>query len=335
MADYWEDDLENIEVEDMFVGALLGGAIGDTLGCFCEGWDRDRIKAVEGLTDHYRGRVNREGVLTRPAGEYTDDTQQTLVLIESIIACEKVDPEDLSNRFLAMWREGLLQMYGRAFRETLERLDRGLAWSEAASKDHPSNGAIMKIAPVGLWHWATGENILEDAIAASHVTHQDPRAVAPAVAMAHVVGHLVTHRPLDGNEVLDVAEWSARPICESTGELIAQVRTLLTMNEDEAWATMVQMPEAARENAIPSEAQATLVVALEAFLRSEGEFIPTVERALLTGGDVDTFAAIAGTLSGLYNGTSGLPQHLAETLVERTRIESLARELYEKTGGAL
>ena len=101
MADYWDDELEDIEVEDMFVGALLGGAIGDTLGCFCEGWPRDRIKAVEGLTDHYRGRVNREGVLTRPAGEYTDDTQQTLVLVESIIACEKVNPEDLSNRFLA------------------------------------------------------------------------------------------------------------------------------------------------------------------------------------------------------------------------------------------
>ena len=92
---------------------------------------------------------------------------------------------------------------------------------------------------------------------------------------------------------------------------------------------------AAREKAIPSEAQATIVVALEAFLRSEGEFIPTVERALLTGGDVDTFAAIAGTLSGLYHGTAGLPQHLVETLVERTEIESLSRELYEKTGGAL
>ena len=54
MADYWEDDLEDVDVEDMFVGALLGGAIGDTLGCFCEGWTRDRILAVEGLTDQYQ-----------------------------------------------------------------------------------------------------------------------------------------------------------------------------------------------------------------------------------------------------------------------------------------
>ncbi len=335
MVDYWEAYPEDVDVEDLFVGALLGGAIGDALGSFCEGWARERILAVEGLTDRYRDRVNRAGVVTLSAGEYTDDTQQTLVLVESILACGKVDPEDIAHRFLAMWRRGSLHSYGAAFRETLERLDRGVGWSEAASSDKPSNGAVMKIAPVGLWHWATGEEIREDAIAASQVTHRDPRAVAPAVALAHVVGHLVTHRPLDVHEVLDVGEWSARPICESTGALIGQIRSLLAMDEAEAWSAMQKMPEAMREDAIPSEAQATIVVALEAFLRSGGEFIPTVTRALSTGGDVDTFAAVAGTLSGLYRGMANLPVHLVETLVARTEIESLARELYKKTGGAM
>lgn len=333
MTDYWEGETEDVDVEDLFVGALLGGAIGDALGGFCEGWTRSRILAVDGLTARYRNRVNRAGEVTLAAGEYTDDTQQTLVLAESILACGKVNPEDMSKRFLDLWRGGSLHSYGGAFRETLERLDRGVAWSEAASTDKPTNGAIMKIAPVGLWHWATGEDIREDAIAASWVTHKDPRAVAPAVALAHVVGHLVTHRPLDVNEVLEVAEWSARPICESTGALIGQVRALLPMDEEEAWAAMQQMPEAKREGAIPSEAPATIVVALEAFLRAGGEFIPTVTRALSTGGDVDTFAAVAGTLSGLYLGPSALPLHLVETLAERERIEFLARELFRKTGG--
>ena len=334
MTDYWETEPEeDVDVEDLFAGALLGGAIGDALGSFCEGWKRARILAVDGLTDRYRDRVNRAGVMTLSAGEYTDDTQQTLVLAESIVTCGKVDPEDMAKRFLDLWRRGDLHSYGGAFRETLERLDRGVAWSEAASRDKATNGAVMKIAPVGLWHWATGEDIREDALAASWVTHKDPRAVAPAVALAHVVGHLVTHRPLDVNEVLDVAEWSARPICESTGALIGQIRALLPMDEDDAWAAMQQMPEAIREDAIPSEAPSTVVVALEAFLRAQGAFIPTVTRALTAGGDVDTFAAVAGTLSGLYLGTSGLPLHLVETLSERARIEFLARELFQKTGG--
>ena len=331
MADYL-DHPEDVDVEDLFVGALLGGAIGDALGSFCEGWTRERILAVDGLMDRYRDRVNRKGEVTLGAGEYTDDTQQALVLVASILDCGKVDPEDLANRFLAMWRECTLHSYGAAFRETLESLDGGKAWSEAASKDLPSNGAVMKIAPVGLLHWATGEEIREDALLASQVTHRDPRAVAPAVALAHVVGHLVTHRPLDVEEVLEVAGWSARGIYEPTAELIAQVRSLLVMDEDEAWAVMQQMPESQREGAIPSEAQATVVVALEAFLRTPEDFVATVKRALITGGDVDTFAAVAGTLSGLYLGTAGLPEHLVEGLKARAEVESLARALYKKTG---
>lgn len=333
MADFFDQDMEEVDVEDLFVGALLGGAIGDTLGAFCEGWSRDRILGVEDLTGYYRDRVNREGEVSLGAGEYTDDTQQTLVLVESILECGKVDPEDLANRYLAMWREGVLHSYGKAFRVTLENLDQGMAWSDAASKDQPSNGAVMKIAPVGLWHWATGEDIREDALLASHVTHQDPRAVAPAVALAHVVGHLVTHRPLEVTEVLEVAEWSARAIHEPTGELIGQVRSLLAMDENEAWEAMQKMPENQRDGGIPSEAQATVVVALEAFLRSGAQFVPTVTRALTTGGDVDTFAAVAGTLSGVYLGADGLPEHLVEGLVEQKEIETLARALYQKTGG--
>jgi len=331
MAGYL-DNPEDVDVEDLFVGALLGGAIGDALGSFCEGWTRERILGVDRLMDGYRDRVNRKGEVTLGAGEYTDDTQQALVLVESILDCGKVDPEDMANRFLAMWREGTLHSYGAAFRKTLERLDEGVAWTEAASEDMPSNGAVMKISPIGLWHWATGEEIREDAVVASQVTHRDPRAVAPAVSIAHVVGYLVTHRPLDVEEVLEVAEWSARAIHEPTGELIGQVRSLLAMKEDEAWAVMQQMPESQREGAIPSEAQATVVVALEAFLRTPEDFVATVKRSLTTGGDVDTFAAVAGTLSGLYLGTGGLPEHLVKTLVERAEIESLARALYKKTG---
>ena len=87
MTDYWEEETEDVDVEDLFVGALLGGAIGDALGSFCEGWTRPRILAVDGLTARYRNRVNRAGEVTLAAGEYTDDTQQTLVLVESILAC--------------------------------------------------------------------------------------------------------------------------------------------------------------------------------------------------------------------------------------------------------
>lgn len=51
------------------------------------------------------------------------------------------------------------------------------------------------------------------------------------MAVAHVVGHLLTHRPMDVEEVIEVAEWSAGPIHEGTGEMMGQLRMLLEMPE--------------------------------------------------------------------------------------------------------
>ncbi len=324
-------------VENLFLGAFLGGAIGDALGSFCEGWPRERILEVKDLTAWYRDRKPRKALpnphWSMKGGAYTDDTQQTLVLAESVLACGGADAADLADRFLKMWRDNELYGYGRAFKQTMDRLDSGTPWTEAASTDMPSNGAVMKIAPIGLWHWQQGEEIREDAIALSQVTHRDPRAVAAAVSIAHVVGHLVTHRPLDTNEVLDVAEWSARPIHEPTGELIGQVRRLLQLPEDEAYDEMLSLPESAftRGQGFPGEAPISAVVALEAFLRTPREFEETIYRSLVAGGDVDTFAAIAGTMSGVYNGVGGLPDHLLEDLTDESEIRELAKAFYLET----
>ena len=86
----------DVEREDRFVGALLGGAVGDALGSFCEGWPRGRILEVEQLLGHYRELRRADGEVVRPGGAYTDDTQQTLVLVESLLARGRVDPGDVA-----------------------------------------------------------------------------------------------------------------------------------------------------------------------------------------------------------------------------------------------
>ena len=324
----------DVEREDRFVGALLGGAVGDALGSFCEGWPRSRILEVEQLLDRYRGLRRADGAVVRPGGAYTDDTQQTLVLVESLLACGRVDAGDVADRLLRMWRAGELYGYGRAFRETLERMTRGVPWQQAASTDVPSNGAVMKIAPVGLWHWRREAQLNAAAVAVSHLTHKDPRAVAPAVAIAHVVRHLVAAGAPAAADLLALAERSAGAVHAATGHLLGQVRRLLELPADAAYTALLELSETpirAGGQGLPSEAPITAVVALEAFLRSPGEFHTTLRRALTCGGDVDTFAAVAGTLSGACNGTQAIPAHLRAGLPAADRIARLARELYRKT----
>ena len=323
----------HVEREDRFVGALLGGAVGDALGSFCEGWPRSRILEVERLLGHYRELRRADGEVVRPGGAYTDDTQQTLVLVESLVACGRVDPGDVADRLLRMWHGGELYGYGRAFRETLERMARGVPWQQAASTDLASNGAVMKIAPVGLWHWRREAQLDADAIAVSHLTHKDPRAVAPAVAIAHAVRHLAAGGAPAADELLALAERSAGAVHAATGLLLGRVRRLLELPADAAYATLLELPETpfATGQGLPSEAPVTAVVALEAFLRTPGDFEATLRRALTCGGDVDTFAAVAGALSGACNGSQAIPAHLRDALPTAEEIERLARALYRKT----
>ena len=323
----------DVEREDRFVGALLGGAVGDALGSFCEGWPRSRILEVEQLLGRYRERRRRDGEVVRPGGAYTDDTQQTLVLVQSLLACGRVDAGDVADRLLRMWRAGELYGYGRAFRETLERMARGVPWQQAASTDLPSNGTVMKIAPVGLWHWRSEAQLDADAVALSRLTHKDPRAVAPAVAIAQVVRHLAAGGAPAAADLVALAERSAGAVHAATGHLIGQVRRLLELPPDAAYAELLEMAERPYTGGqgLPSEAPVTAVVALEAFLRSPGEFDTTLQRALTCGGDVDTFAAVAGNLSGACNGAQAIPAHLRAGLPAADRIARLARELYRKT----
>ena len=59
-----------------------------------------------------------------------------------------------------------------------------------------------------------------------------------------------------------------------------------------------------------------------------------MKRALCTGGDVDTFAAIAGNLAGAHNGVEKLPEHLMNGLLERKRIVELCRNLFQDCVGS-
>jgi hypothetical protein len=56
---------------------------------------------------------------------------------------------------------------------------------------------------------------------------------------------------------------------------------------------------------------------LYAFLRTPDDYWETICTAISVGGDVDTTAAMAGAISGAYNGRNAVPQALAARLNDR------------------
>ena len=74
--------------------------------------------------------------------------------------------------------------------------------------------------------------------------------------------------------------------------------------------------------------ESTVLMALYAFIKSPADYLTTVERAIRAGGDIDTTAAIAGAISGAYNGVSALPDGLAGSVKDSDETRALGEQLY-------
>jgi len=99
---------------DRFEGCLLGLALGDALGAPHEGGLLERcVWRLIGKT--------RQGEM-----RWTDDTQMSLDLAESLIAGGAVDPDDLARRFAGSYRWS--RGYGPGAARILKRIGRGADW---------------------------------------------------------------------------------------------------------------------------------------------------------------------------------------------------------------
>src|SRR5258708_22364481 len=122
-----------------------------------------------------------------PAGSVTDDTEQALLLARLLIeGGGRVDPAELARRLLA-WEEsmrarGSLDLLGPSTRRAVAQLLAG-ADIEVAGRLGATNGAAMRIAPVGVAPPCAGLHLLVDrVVAARPVPPHTPLAPARAAA---------------------------------------------------------------------------------------------------------------------------------------------------------
>lgn len=323
---------DGIDLRDRFRGALLGGAIGDALGRPAEGRDRAAVAARFGVLRDY---VPWRGWQGGPKGTFTDDTQMTICVAESLLATGgRLDPADLARRFVAWLPEG--RGVGGTCLEAVELLTAGVPWEEAG-RPSAGNGAAMRVGPVGLCHLHDPDALRRDAALSALVTHADPTAVASAVAQAFMVAWCA-QRP--GGELAPGALLSdlARLLADvdhpaipgrrpgpprRLADLLAEVGDWL---DAEAGAVFDHF----YNGALVTE---SLPSALWCFLHAPEDPEEAIVAAANGGRDADTVAAMAGTLAGAYHGESGLPERWVADLEAADRLRELADGLLDLAGG--
>jgi ADP-ribosylglycohydrolase len=318
---------------DRMAGLVLGQALGDALGRLVEARPPDEAAAY--VREWLEG-AGPPGRLHPDFGQYSDDTQLTRELLESVRDAGGWSPQAFAIRVGALFAAGLDVGAGPGTRAAALRLHAGVPWTDAATPaPYAGNGTAMRVGPVGLLFLAQPAAMCRVAAEQSRVTHADPRCAAAAVAIAGAVALAATEPRIDRRG------WS-RQLAEWVGAEDAGVAAVVGGLHE--WADLVPV-EAARhvhaarlDPGAPGEwqgnstyAPASVAGALYAFLRTPDDYWSTIRTAIAVGGDTDTMAAMAGAIAGGRLGPGALSAAMLARLTDRGRygadyLEALARD---------
>jgi ADP-ribosylglycohydrolase len=310
------------------VGALTGLAIGDALGMPTQALPRELIASRYGVLTGFEPAPADQPVASgMPAGTVTDDTEQALLLAHLLINGHGVlDARRLAASLLG-WEEGMrgrgsLDLLGPSTKAAVAAIVAGEPIEEAG-KNGTTNGAAMRIAPVGIAVSAADlEKLVDRVVEASWVTHNTGVALSGAAAVAAAVSAGV-----DGASVPEATAVAVRAaaLASSHGHWIAAGDVGARI----AWASdyVAGLPAVEAIDRIyrvvgtSVATQESVPAAFAALAVFPDDPWQACLLAASVGGDCDTIAAIAGAIAGACFGVDAFPRHAVETL---DRVNDLA-----------
>ena len=274
--------------EEKVRGILIGTLYGDAAGARFEGLDPDQIPPLD-----------FQYLVEQPARMYTDDTQMSISVFEEMVEHGTIDQLSLRDKFLkrfSPWRG-----YSGGMLEVMEQWRDGISIDVAArSLYHGTgsfgDGAAMRVAPISaFFRLEQLDELIEQVTLCSSLTHTHPYGIAGAVLQAYAVLLALNEIPHK--------EWMSRlfelPI-ESAFKI--KLNTVATCLDQQASPN-----DSARIIGNGSDAMQAVSAALYSALRNKLSFTDTMLFAFSMGGDTDTIGAMAGAITGAWNGSSAVP----------------------------
>jgi ADP-ribosylglycohydrolase len=329
-------------------GALYGLAIGDALGMPTQMLSRAEIvrrwgPLLCGFEPAPPGHPIASGM---PAGAVTDDTEQAVLLARLLVR----DRGTIDSRVLAaalteweraMAERGSLDLLGPSTQRAVAAILAGVPPEEAGATGS-TNGAAMRIAPVGIAvpiarHGSTSEarlsTLVDHVVMASSVTHNTGVALAGAAAVAAAVSAGVSGATIAQATALGI---QAARIAARRGHWVAGADVAARIE----WATGLL---AGHAQAGGEAEAAELIFTLVGTSLATQESVPAAFAVLAAvpadpwracrmaaslGGDCDTIAAMTGAIAGACHGAGSFPpEAIAAIDAQGLGLAALAGEL--------
>lgn len=253
--------------------------------------------------------IERRAVPRAP-WHWTDDTAMALSVVETLVACGRIDPDSLARRFAERYMADPHRGYGGTAHEILQAIARGTAWREASQaafggQGSMGNGGAMRAGPVGAYFADDLGRVVDEARASASPTHAHPegQAGAIAVAVAAALAWRSRGKAVPAPELLGAVAAHTPP--GATHDGLRRACTI-AMSED---------PRAAA-SALGNGSQVISEDTVPFALWCAGRHLDDFEGALWTTvaglGDRDTTCAIVGSVVIMRTGLASIPAAFRE-----------------------
>lgn len=289
-----------------FRGAMLGAAVGDALGVTNEMLDRSQ-------TIHLTHLVGG-GICDIAPGGWTDDTAMLLCVSESLTSKYGFDAHDQMERFVRWWRYGYMTCFGRTYDvgnttrlALFAYIQTGDPFSGVQSSHSAGNGALARVAPIGLYYAAQLDVIDQVAAYSSMLTHATAHSIDACRYVAWLIAQFVSG--VSKHDALH-ATWPYSPLCNDIARIAQGSYRDRSIDHMDASSYVVDMLE----------------IVLCA-LYTNDDFASGLHALSSAGGLTNTSCSIYGALAGALYGDDAIPAHFLQELVQRDKIEWFAEEL--------
>jgi ADP-ribosylglycohydrolase len=260
---------------------LLELAIGDAYGAGFEYADSELVQRDNDLSryiQHPRHQIK--------PGCYTDDTQMSLAIAETLLSGEPWTPEVLAHRFVTTFKRDPREGYAGRFYQFLLQVQDGQQFLEKINWTSDKSGAAMRAAPIGVL--PTIEQVIEATTIQAAITHNTPDGINAAIAAA-LMSHYFIYQL---GEKKELGKFLDTHVC---GE----------------WSKPWQ-------GEVRSKGWMSVRAAITAVIRNDS-LSELLKDCIAFTGDVDTVAAIALAAAACSEEmTQDLPAHLSDGLENGT-----------------
>jgi len=324
------------------LGALVGGALGDAMGMPTQLLSPAEIRADYGFVDRFIDPAPEHPVSKGlKAGTITDDTEQTLLLASVLLKSGWGFDHHAWVNALIDWEEdikarGGYDLLGPSTKRAIDAINAGVP-PEEAGRNGETNGAAMRIAPVGILV-PPGETLIARVAETCRATHNTTIAISSAAAVATVISHGIDGadwRSAIGHAVAAARAGEREGRWVPGGTIAARITWALDMVEGCSVEEGISRVFDRLGTGVIS--QESVPAAFAVLKLAEGDAWKAAVIAANLGGDTDTIGAIAGSMAGACGGYDSLPAERIEGLVgiDLDQVAELARALVEarRSGG--